>query len=256
MIARILGFALLGFVTLTAQAAEVIPPSPPAYFNDYASVVTAATASSLNSKLDQFERETSNQIVVAIYPTMQSDSSVEDYTVRVAQSWHAGMTGKDNGAVLFIFLKSHQIYLQVGYGLEPKLTDALSKEIISNEIAPAFKRGDFDGGITAGVNAIMAAARGEYHGTGQTVADRRQRGTPPLGFFFGALVFIVVISTIRRRAAMYQGGGRRGVGGLLPLMFLGGFGGGGGGGGGFGGGGGGFSGGGGGFGGGGAGGSW
>src|ERR1019366_4532614 len=100
VILRGIGLLLLGFVGASTQAAEVIPAAPPAYFNDYASIISPATAASLNSKLDQFERETSNQIVVAIYPTMQSDSSVEDYTVRVAQSWHAGMKGKDNGAVL------------------------------------------------------------------------------------------------------------------------------------------------------------
>jgi len=250
VILRGFGLVLLGFAGSYAGAAEVIPAAPPAYFNDYASVVSAATATSLNSKLDQFERETSNQIVVAIYPTMQSDSSVEDYTVRVAQSWHAGLKGKDNGAVLFIFVSSHKMYLQVGYGLEAKLTDALAKDIISDEIAPAFRKGDYDGGVTAGVNAIVAAARGEYHGTGRTVADGRRRSSPLPGLFL-ALVFVIIISTIRSRAAMYQSGGRSGFGGFLPLMLMGVLGGGGGRGGG-----GGFSGGGGGFGGGGAGGSW
>jgi uncharacterized protein len=255
VICRGIGLALLGFIAAGASAAEVIPPPPSSYFNDYASVVSPATASSLNTKLDQFERATSNQVVVAIYPTMQSDSSVEDYTVRVAQSWHPGTKGLSNGAVLFIFVNSHQIYLQVGYGLEPTLTDALSKRIISDEIAPAFRKGDFDGGVTAGVNAIIAATRGEYHGTGRTVNDQRTQGSPIIPFLFLGIVLLVIVSTIRRRAAMYQSGGRRGFGGFIPL-FLPGGGGFGGGGGGFGGGGGGFSGGGGGFGGGGAGGSW
>jgi uncharacterized protein len=260
VIPRGIGLALLAFAAVIAGAAEVIPPPPQAYFNDYASIVSPATAASLNQKLDQFERSTSSQIVVAIFPSMQSDSSVEDYTVRVAQSWHAGLKGKDNGAVLFIFVKSHQMYIQVGYGLEPTLTDAISKRIISDEIAPAFRRGDYDGGLTAGVNAMIAATRGEYHGTGHTVGDRSGQGTLSPVFFALIVIFIVGFSIMRSRAAVYHRGGRMGFGGFLPLMFLGGggggFGGGGGGGGGFGGGGGGFSGGGGGFGGGGAGGSW
>jgi len=140
VIVRGVGLALLAFAAGSAGAAEVIPPAPQAFFNDYASVVNPATASALNQKLDQFERATSSQVVVAIYPEMQSDSSVEDYTVRVAQSWHVGMKGKDNGAVLFIFVKSHQMYLQVGYGLEATLTDALSKRIISDEITPALRQ--------------------------------------------------------------------------------------------------------------------
>lgn len=238
-----------------ARAEEVIPPSPPEHFNDYASVVSPATASSLDAELGQFERATSNQVVVVIYPTMQSDSSVEDYTVRVAQSWHAGIKGKDNGAILFIFAKTHQIYLQVGYGLEGSIPDAVAKNIISDEIVPAFKQGDYDRGVVAGVHAIMAATRGEYHGTGRTVADQRSQQIPlPVIILFLAIFVLIIVS--RSRAAMYQSGGRRGFGGmLLPILFSGGGGGGGFGGGG-GGGGGGFSGGGGSFGGGGAGGSW
>ncbi len=239
-----------------AGAAEVIPPPPAEHFNDYASLVSPATAASLNGQLADFERKTSEQIVVAIFPRLESDSSVEDYTVRVAQSWHAGLKGKDNGAVLFVFAESHQVYLQVGYGLEGPIPDALAKRIISEEIAPRFRRGDYDGGMTAAVGAIMAAARGEYRGSGQTVADRKGSGSSGIPIF-GILVFVmVVVFSIRRQASMYHGGGRRGIGGMfVPMIFPGGGGfGGGGGGGGFGGGG--FSGGGGGFGGGGAGGSW
>lgn len=254
MIRRGLGLALFGWAVASA-AAEVIPPPPAAHFNDYASLVSPSTAQRLDQQLNQFERDTSEQILVAIYPKMDSDSSVEDYTVRIAQSWHAGIKGKDNGAVLFIFAESHQIYLQVGYGLEGPLPDALAKQIIDNEITPLFKRGDYDGGVTAGVNAILAATRGEYHGSGRTVAEGRQRrGLPPLAIF-GIFIVIFALSMVRN-ARVYQNSGHRGFGaGMLTGMFLGGgFGGGGGGGGGFGGGG--FSGGGGGFGGGGAGGSW
>jgi uncharacterized protein len=71
-------------------ADEVIPPPPTAYFNDYAHVVSAGTAAQLNQTLEDFERQSSDQIVVAVFPKMQSDSSVEDYTVRVARSWQAG----------------------------------------------------------------------------------------------------------------------------------------------------------------------
>src|SRR5208282_1090877 len=140
---------------------------------------------------DQFERETSDQVVVAIYPTMQSDSSVEDYTVRVAQSWHAGLKGKDNGVVLFVFVDSHQLYIQVGYGLEAVLPDVTCQQIISNEITPRFRSGDYDGGMTAAVNAIMAATKGEYHGTGRTVGDRMavSSGMVKVGLFVLFILF-------------------------------------------------------------------
>jgi uncharacterized protein len=247
---------LLAGCRLFAQ--EVIPPAPAAYFNDYAHVVSTATAAQLNQTLENFERQSSEQILVAIYPKMQSDSSIEDYTVRVARSWQAGQKSKNNGAVLFVFVQDHKLFLQVGYGLEGVLPDALCKRIISEQITPRFKAGDYDGGLTAGVQAILAATKGEYKGTGVTAADSRashRSSSPFLGLGFIVLIIIFIIFT-------------RGSGMFLPWLLLsssgssrgwggGGFSGGGGssGGGGFGGGGG-FSGGGGSFGGGGAGGSW
>ncbi len=252
MSVRTLGLLVLCFAAGGIRAAEVMPAPPRAHFNDYASVVSPATAQALDTKLADFERQTSNQVVVAIYPRFESDSSVEDYSVRVAQSWHVGQKGKDNGAVLFIFAQTHQIYLEVGYGLEGALPDALAKRIISDEIVPRFRKGDFDGGVVAGVNAVMAATQGEYRGTGRTAADRN-KGMNPIAFLFLLFIVVVFIITLaRKNAAIYHGGGRGGFGG--PMIFPGGFGGGGG----FsgGGGGGGFSGGGGSFGGGGAGGSW
>jgi uncharacterized protein len=256
MLVVALGVALV--VAAAGRGAEVIPPAPRAHFNDYAGLVPAALARKLDAELDQFERTTSNQIVVAVYPRMASDSSVEDYTVRVAQAWHAGLKGRDNGAVLFVFVQSHQTYLQVGYGLEGAIPDATAKRIIADEIIPRFRAGDYAGGLDAGVTALMAAARGEYRGTGRTVADGRNRGGLPPWLAVGGFVLVMLWSSFRRHT-YYKAGGRRGSwGGGGPWIFPGGGGDGGGGfgGGGGGGGGGGFSGGGGGFGGGGAGGSW
>jgi len=243
-----LGLLLVALALGRARAAEVMPPAPPAHFNDYAGIVSSGTASQLDAELDQYERTTSNQILVAIYPKMQSDSSVEDYTVRVAQSWHAGLKGRDNGAVLFVFVQSHQVYIQVGYGLEGALPDARCAEIIANLITPAFRRSAYDQGLTDAVHAMLAAAKGEYTGTGRTVADHRRSGSSPLLSII-VLVVIVLCSILRRRSAVYGSSGRWGSG---PWIFPGGGGGFSGGGGG----GGGFSGGGGSFGGGGAGGSW
>lgn len=258
--AVIFGLVLLFGLGLGAvRATEVIPPAPRQYFNDEAHVVSTATAARLNQTLEDFERQTSSQILVAIYPHMQSDSSIEDYTVRVAQSWRVGRQGTNNGAVLFVFTQDRKMYLQVGYGLEGALPDALAKQIIDNEITPRFKQGDFDGGLSAGVTAILAATRGEYKGTGRTVGEGRQSsGVGVLVLIVFVFIVIIVLSRFLRglggsvygRRGYYSSWGGWGSGG--------GWGGGGGSGGGgwSGGGGGGFSGGGGSFGGGGAGGSW
>ena len=239
---------LLLAVGCVAFAAEVIPPVPARYFNDYAKVVSPNIAQQLNRALEDFERETSSQIVVAVYPKMQSDSSIEDYTVRVAQSWRVGQKAKNNGAVLFVFISDRKMYLQVGYGLEGVLPDALCKRIIEDEIKPGFKAGDYDSGLAAGVSAILSAAKGEYKGTGRTMADGgsgrpQPHRLPPIFIllFVAAIVILPIFSHRRRRGGFfYTGGGWGSSGGGWSS----------------GGGGGGFSGGGGSFGGGGAGGSW
>src|SRR5947207_2971022 len=167
--------SILLFVALLptlAMAAEVIPPAPERYFNDYAHVVSTTTAADLNQTLEQFERDADSQIRVVVYPKMQSDSSIEDYTFRVKESWGIGRKGKNNGAVLFVFVQDRKMYIQVGYGLEGALPDALAKRIVENEIKPHFRNGDFDRGLRAGVMAILQATKGEYRGTGYTVADR------------------------------------------------------------------------------------
>jgi uncharacterized protein len=246
---RLLPLLLALGLSGASWAAEVLPPPPAAYCNDAAGVLSRATVARLNAQLADYERRTSNQIVVAIYPKMASDSSVEDYTVRLAQSWHVGQKGKDNGAVLFVFVADHKMYIQVGYGLEGALPDIAAKRIIAGEVAPRFRQGDYDGGISAGVAAMMAATQGEYKGTGATVAGGRDQTAGR--FSVGILIFLfLVVGAIR----LFAGGSR--VYGSTGF-YGGGWGGGFGGGSGFGGGGGGgFSGGGGSFGGGGAGGSW
>jgi uncharacterized protein len=232
---------------LSTIAAEVIPPAPDHYFNDYAHVVDAATADQLNAQLDGFERSTGNRVLVAVYPKMQSDSSIDDYTVRVARSWKVGQKGTNNGVVLFVFIADRQMFIQVGYGLEGVLPDATCKQITEYEIKPRFKAGDYAGGLTAGVNAIIAATRGEYKGIGSTVYSRKHNGAGPnpaiLAWLFpGFFILLILLSRGARRNGWIIGSG--GWGGYS------------GGGGGFSGGGGGFSGGGGGFGGGGAGSGW
>jgi uncharacterized protein len=243
--------AAVVFATSFLRAAEVIPPPPPRYCNDFAGIVRPATATQLDRELAQFERDTSNQILVAIYPRLQSSSSVEDYAVRVAQSWRVGQKAKDNGAVLFVFQESHDIRIVTGYGLEGALPDILCKQIIENEIVPKFRAGDFDAGVTAGVHAMMAATRGEYRGTGRIVGQV----TGGRGVGMGTIIFFIVIflifRAVSRRGVVYSPLGRRNI-----WINRGPWGGGSGGGWSGGGGGGGFSGGGGRFGGGGAGGKW
>lgn len=159
------------------QAVEVIPPPPTHYFNDYAGVVSTATASRLNSLLENHERETSDQIVVAVFQKMQSTSPVKEYTLRIANSWKVGQKGKNNGVSLFLFVQDHKLYVQVGTGLEKALPDATCQQILDTKIIPHLKKGDYDAALTAGVNALIAATNRTFRGNGQTAADSKSATT-------------------------------------------------------------------------------
>ena len=265
--ARLVRPARLGLLVLAAALAaaaargakeDTLPPRPTRYVTDRAGVL-GGRAEALNSKLEEFEKETSNQLIVWVDRRIPENFTLEEFTVAAGRKWQVGQAGRNNGAVLFVFTDDRKMRIEVGYGLEGVLPDALAHRIQEEEILPRFRNGDYAGGIEAGVNGMIAAAKGEYKGTGSTVAsrsERRRRGGGGGGciapFFF--LIFFLLIPLLRlsswrtygRRGWWGGGGGWGGFGGWS-----------GGGGGGFGGGGGGgFSGGGGSFGGGGSSGSW
>src|SRR5438270_5952897 len=180
----------LGILLATnSHAAEVIPPKPDRYFNDYAGVVSKDAGQRFNEQLAQFERETSDQVVVAIWQTMPSQSSIEDFTQRTFQAWTVGQKGRNNGAVLFVFIKDRRMRIQPGYGLEGALPDITCDQIIRNDIAPRFRSGDYEGGLAQGINSIFQAIRGEYKGTGQTFRERGSETTGNLGGFIFLIIF-------------------------------------------------------------------
>ena len=244
---------LFALLAISALAAEVIPPKPDRYFNDYAGVVSTDAAQRFNQQLAQFERDTSDQVVVAVFPKMQSDSDVADYTQRVAQAWGVGQKERRNGVVLFVFTQDRKMFIQVGYGLEGALPDATAFDITERHIKPLFRAGNYAAGLATGIDLICKAIRGEYKGSGRTVAEHRKGGGSALGllpFIIFVFVLLFISRVVRRLGGYGYSSGQRG-----PIFLPMGGGGGGwssGGGGGFGG----FSGGGGSFGGGGAGSSW
>jgi uncharacterized protein len=194
-----LSASLLALAILLAsnlRAAEVIPPKPDRYFNDYAGVVSKDAASRFNEQLAQFERETSDQVMVAVFPKMQSDSDVADYTQRVAQAWGVGQKQQRNGAVLFVFVQDRKMFIQVGYGLEGALPDATAFDITERQIKPFFRNGNYEAGLATGIDLICKAIRGEYKGSGKTVAEQR-RGGGAFGLL-PFLIFIIVLITISR----------------------------------------------------------
>src|ERR1700677_327135 len=152
--------------------AQATAPKPDQYVTDQAGVLDQGTIDSLNSTLQQFERDTSNQILVAIYPSLPEGEDVAQYATYTFNAWQVGQKGKDNGAVLFIFISDHKAFIATGRGLEGVLTDPTDTNIVTQVIAPQFRAGNYSAGVTAGVDAMIAATKGEYKGTGETVDDR------------------------------------------------------------------------------------
>jgi uncharacterized protein len=211
---RVVTLILICGLTSWLSAAEVIPPKPDRYFNDYAHVVSPQAAQRFNEQLAQFERDTSNQVVVAIFPKMQSDSDVSDYAQRVAQAWGVGSKQSRNGVVLFVFVQDQKTALQVGYGLEGALPDVTAYDIRKNRLGSHLRQGDFEGGLAEGIDSIIKAIRGEYKGTGKTVLEQRQqhqdRGGSLIGFIVFVIILILLIRMTRRAGGYGYSSGRSG----------------------------------------------
>lgn len=213
---------LLFFAAPALPAAEVMPPKPAGYFNDYANVVSNDVALRFNEQLAQFERETSNQIWVVAYPKMQSDSDISDYTYRVKNLWHVGQKGRNNGAILFVFVNDHKMRIETGYGLEGALPDAICREIIANVIAPRFKENNYEAGFSAGIAAILQAARGEYSGSGKTALEQSRKKPSGNGGIIVFIMFVILLIALSRAGRKRRGYGYSSGGG----PFIGGWGGG------------------------------
>ncbi len=235
-----------------AWAALKVPPPPDRRINDYSGALTPAERERLEQKLIERERGTSNQVVVAIFRSLEGES-LEDFSIRLAQAWRIGRKGLDNGVIFLIFLDDRKMRIEVGYGLEATLTDAISSSILRDVVAPRFRERRIADGISAGLDAIDQAIAGTYRQPAPAARRRSPFDTYwtlfLLLFFFGGLLWVIIPALFVSAASRRHGwtGGSSGWGG--PFIGGGGWSGGGG----FGGG---FSGGGGGFGGGGASGSW
>jgi uncharacterized protein len=185
---RALAVAALLAGAAAALCEEPLPPPPQAYFNDYAGVVSGADAQRLDAKLRAFADQTSTQVVVAVFRKLPSPS-LEDFTIRTAQSWRVGRKEWDNGAVFFVFVDDHKMRIETGYGLEGALPDILAARILDEQVRPRFQAGDWAGGLEAGIDGIIAATRGEYTAPPKKPAQ----GGPPLGLGIVVLFLLLAV---------------------------------------------------------------
>ncbi len=182
---------------------------------DQAKLLDAAARDGLEARLAAHETAGGDQVVVVTLESLDGES-IEEYGVGLGRHWGVGQEGKDNGVLLIVAPEEREVRIEVGYGLEGTLTDAVSSQIIRNEILPRFRRSDMAGGIVAGADAIVAALGGAYQAeewsaSSDAAAARRDPLIPDWAIpflFFGAWAIIVFF--VRRHA------GRRGISTGVP----------------------------------------
>lgn len=183
---------------LAASAQLPIPELAGKRVHDEANILSPGFATQLERQLKAHEDTTSNQIAILIMPSLKN-VPIEDFSFQVAEKWKLGRADNDNGVLLVVAVEDHKMRIEVGEGLEGVLPDAICNQIIRNDIAPHFRENDYDGGVHAGVTAVLQAIGGEYHAE-PTSSRRGRKG----GSLWGTLIIILIILLIN----WIRGGGR------------------------------------------------
>ncbi len=192
--------ALLLFAAASALSTEV--PYLSKRVNDIAGILSPATVSSLEALLKAHEDSTSNQVAVLTITSLEGET-IEQYSIRVVDEWKLGRKAKDNGVLLVVARDDRKVRIEVGRGLEGDLPDITCGSIIRKQILPRFKEGDYDAGVTDGVQAILAAIRGSYVAEDTEESDGGDLG----GRIFAAIIFLVVVGIFTTIAIFTPGGG-------------------------------------------------
>lgn len=196
------------------QAAEPEFPRLDGRVTDAAGVLSPEIRERITGKLKAHEDKSGDQLVVATVPNLQG-LTVEDYANRLFRAWKLGETKRNNGALLLVAPTDRKVRIEVGYGLEGAITDAVSKVIITTAIIPKFKQGDIPGGIEAGAEAILSIMAGD--------AEQWQRRAPVRSdsvngievVFWIVLILFLIVIVWRMNGGGGPGGRRRGRGGMI-----------------------------------------
>ncbi|GIV58925.1 MAG: hypothetical protein KatS3mg043_0014 [Rhodothermaceae bacterium] len=201
----------LGVVTLFAPEAGAQKAVPPLTGRvvDEAGILSPETERLLAGLLAEHEAATGNQVAVLTVPSLDGEN-LEDYSLRVARTWALGTAEHDNGVLLLVAVADRKLRIEVGLGLEGALPDAVAARIIRHEMTPRFRNGDFNGGVVAGVQAIVGAIEGTY------TPPEDPAGKPP---FWAGLIFLVVPCLFAFFGLISHGCGRWFLFGVLMPFF-------------------------------------
>ena len=195
-------------------------PNPPRLVNDLAGVLLPEQRDDLERKLVMLDDSTSNQIAIVLINTLD-DYPIEDYSVKLFRSWGIGNKKTNNGVLVVAAINDHKVRIEVGYGLEGAIPDITANDIITNDIVPIFKEGNYFRGLNIATDDLGKAAAGEYHTARQRKSNNDEGGGG--GSVLGIIIIIIIIIFIISRSSGRGGGGgmisRRGYGGLGPLFW-------------------------------------
>lgn len=194
----------------TAVCALEVPPTPTTYLTDLAGAIPATQAAAVEDRLGALERQTGHQVIAVFFPSLEGEA-LEDFTIRCAERWKVGRKGLDDGIVFFTFVRDRQMRLEVGYGLEAKVPDAVAARLLDDAVRPAFRAGDYGGGVVALADDLGRVFRGDPP---PPRAARGRRSSPP------SVGFIVLVVAFLLLRAVLGGGRRRGGGGGFLLGAL------------------------------------
>jgi uncharacterized protein len=179
-------------------------PSPPRLVNDFAGILSSADANQLEQNLIAYDDSSSSQIAIVTLKEL-GDYAIEDWALEIGRKWGVGRKAKNNGVVIIVSLSPKKINISPGYGLEGALPDILCKRIISNEMSPSFKAGQYAEGLSKGVKAIRGAIKGEY------INENSSGGGDNSDAFFWffvifmgiILLFVILAANARRSGGTY-----------------------------------------------------
>lgn len=221
-ITKLLPLFLAIFIFMSSRAQEEFParPVPPRLVNDFAGILRPQERAALENKLDEFDATKSTQIAIVTVKSLNGYDKA-DYAVRLAEKWGIGQKGKNNGILILVKPKtaaerSGDIYIAVGYGLEPVVPDVIASQIIRNEILPSFKQNDYFTGFDRGTNVLMSLTKGEFTAEQYVKANRGKGGLGGIGII---IFFLIVIFIFGRSRSQYRSiGASPGFWGSLFLM--------------------------------------
>jgi len=192
---------------------------PKGFINDYVGVLNAEQKSALEARLVAFEKETSNEIVVAIIDSLKEDT-VENFAVELFQNWGIGKKSHDNGILILIAVSDKQMRIEVGYGLEGALTDSQAYWIIENKMKSAFRNNNFYLGLNSAIDDIISATKGEYI---PSTSEKKDISWDGIEFFIfiGFIIFQALMAAIASSKSWWLGGVVGAIIGIVVGFFMG-----------------------------------